>query len=83
MGKNRYIYIGFSPIHDFRHPLGGLELSPVDGGRATVEKPETQEDVINPLSPWPCFVFVCLFVFLAGMCSRKLRGYASRFFEVF
>ena len=31
IGKN-IAYVGFSSIHGFQHPLGVLELSPVDKG---------------------------------------------------
>lgn len=53
------------------------------GGQTTVVEPESHEDVISPLSPCPCFAFLCLFIFLSGVCSRKLRGYASWFFVCF
>ena len=30
--KQNIAYIEFRTMHDFRHPLGALELSPRDGG---------------------------------------------------
>lgn len=35
MGGRNIVYIEFGTISGFRHPLGGLETSPVDKGRAT------------------------------------------------